>query len=470
MSSHTTPLTVTLYRLPLTSLPPSPAYPPSLSRIHPSHKLLSLSSLLLKAHLVPNYTLTPPPYKKPVHEDYVFNVSHDQDICCLAVMGINTGMIVGLDVVVHKPLPKHTPTVSHYVSLFTSQIPPLEISWIGSDLTRFYYVWSCREAFFKMIGTGLLGDVLEYDFEFGEIMDEPRVRRGGVVIPCKFFTETSTDTVYIITCCASSFYACPSFSSFLPPPPPPSPTLPPLTLLPITLSPSTILPTYTSLSSSTLVPYDPTSKLSPTLKQSTFHLSLSPTIYLTLNQAYQPDSKGGTSLGFGASVYPCSIVLSLYIFDHLPEEGRFIELGAGPGLVGVVCKVKGWGGVVTDGDEKSCGLARGNLGRVEGGEVKVERYRWGERGGGVFEWLFMSDVVARPYVEAMEDLVKSLEMFFEGNADLKVLFSYQKRGGGEERFWNMCEEKGWKMERIEDWWIRSEWRKEGIEIWRIMKS
>ena len=32
----------------------------------------------------------------------------------------------------------------------------------------------------------------------------------------------------------------------------------------------------------------------------------------------------------------------------------------------------------------------------------------------------MSDVVARPYVEAMEDLVKSLEMFFEGNADLKV--------------------------------------------------
>ena len=44
---------------------------------------------------------------------------------------------------------------------------------------------------------------------------------------------------------------------------------------------------------------------------------------LKISQKYQSDGKGGTSIGFGASVYDCSFILAYYL-EIYPNEVRFI--------------------------------------------------------------------------------------------------------------------------------------------------
>eukprot|EP01013_Petalomonas_cantuscygni_P022992 TRINITY_DN44342_c0_g1_i1.p1 TRINITY_DN44342_c0_g1~~TRINITY_DN44342_c0_g1_i1.p1 ORF type:complete len:468 (+),score=43.20 TRINITY_DN44342_c0_g1_i1:116-1405(+) len=125
-----------------------------------------------------------------------------------------------------------------------------------------------------------------------------------------------------------------------------------------------------------------------------------------VQQAWVADGRGGTSLGFGASVYPPAIVLAHYLAEHEPlllpdcrslcpsaSEGicsesrgaaalqrpdsvsliataaRVCELGCGPGLVGVTTALCGAGlVVVTDGDLTAVGLTRRNL-RANGVEA-----------------------------------------------------------------------------------------------------
>ncbi|GMH50461.1 hypothetical protein TrLO_g8173 [Triparma laevis f. longispina] len=319
-----------------------------------------------------------------------------------------------------------------------------------------------------MLGYGLLGDLLSYDFEFTEILVPPQVTFGGDEVKCRFFFEGSVlKEYYVVICIASSELAEPTFKESLP------------LIDSVELERSVIIKrlTFTDIEStynkindqspppSSLVLYDPTQKKIDTLKLETYSLSLTPDITLTLEQRYLPDKKGGTDLGFGASVYPCSVVLSLYIYDHI-YQGSFLELGSGPGLISCVCKVKGFRGWCTDGDSGSCELSRINLNKLEEGEeVIVEKYLWGEEIDKYVEYVFMSDVVARPYVEDLPKLINTLKELFKINPELKVLFSYKNRGGGEETFWRMAGE--WKVERVEEYWIRSEWRKEGIEVWRI---
>jgi len=52
---------------------------------------------------------------------------------------------------------------------------------------------------------------------------------------------------------------------------------------------------------------------------------------IKVQQHWQPGGRGGTDIGFGASVYDCSIVLSYFLCDIADEiNGRsVIELGCG---------------------------------------------------------------------------------------------------------------------------------------------
>ena len=82
--------------------------------------------------------------------------------------------------------------------------------------------------------------------------------------------------------------------------------------------------------------------------------------------------KGGTEIGFGASVYDCSIVLSEFL-KLSTENGdnhstsivagkSVIELGCGPGLNSIIAILAGAALVYcSDGDDASVELARENF-------------------------------------------------------------------------------------------------------------
>ena len=64
---------------------------------------------------------------------------------------------------------------------------------------------------------------------------------------------------------------------------------------------------------------------------------------LRIRQAWEPGGKGGTEIGFGASVYDASIVLSYYL-ESQPDIIRdkvVLDLGSGPGLVSLVAALGG---------------------------------------------------------------------------------------------------------------------------------
>lgn len=103
---------------------------------------------------------------------------------------------------------------------------------------------------------------------------------------------------------------------------------------------------------------------------------------IRVDQAWQSDGRGGTALGFGASVYDAAIALSLYLAAHrdLVIGNRVIELGCGPGLVGVVAAhLEPKSVVITDGDPASVALTKRNIevNELPGDVCSAEEYLWG---------------------------------------------------------------------------------------------
>ena len=86
----------------------------------------------------------------------------------------------------------------------------------------------------------------------------------------------------------------------------------------------------------------------------------------------------------GAAVYDAAYVLAEYLERHpeLVNGNRVLELGAGPGLVGIVAGLLGAEKViVTDGDETVVELAQRNIDDVEkkvdfAGSVSAKRLLW----------------------------------------------------------------------------------------------
>jgi hypothetical protein len=101
---------------------------------------------------------------------------------------------------------------------------------------------------------------------------------------------------------------------------------------------------------------------------------------INIRQAWKPDGKGGTEIGYGAVVYPSAVVLADELREVALDGKRVVELGAGHGFVSIAAAVLGAAQVVcTDGDEGSCSLAAVNVAdnSVEG-TVEVSRMLWGD--------------------------------------------------------------------------------------------
>jgi predicted nicotinamide N-methyase len=135
-----------------------------------------------------------------------------------------------------------------------------------------------------------------------------------------------------------------------------------------------------------------------------------------LAQHWAPDGRGGTHLGFGASVYGGSIVLAHFIHSHAAafSGARVVELGAGLGLAAMAAHEAGAATVVaTDGDAGVVAYARENLDANGCGDVRTAQLLWGNDAQGAAvghaDVVVAADIVAAPYAEHFGGLVTTLD-------------------------------------------------------------
>ncbi|TYZ66580.1 hypothetical protein PybrP1_001680 [[Pythium] brassicae (nom. inval.)] len=165
-------------------------------------------------------------------------------------------------------------------------------------------------------------------------------------------------------------------------------------------------------------------------------------------QGWRADGRGGTRLGFGASVYDASVALALFLesHDHHVRGRRVIELGCGPGLAGIAAGVLGASSVLlTDGDAGSVELAKRNVElNALGATCRARQYLWGDPmvvgddkdedtpAPTAFDVVLGADIVACPYAEAFEALLVSLRALVR--PETLLLLAYKRRHGSESAF------------------------------------
>jgi len=153
-------------------------------------------------------------------------------------------------------------------------------------------------------------------------------------------------------------------------------------------------------------------------------------------QQWQAGGKGGTELGFGASVYDGAFALSYCLQEIIMplsassascERGSLIELGCGPGLVSIVAAMSGGFTqvIATDGDELSVQLTASNINNNKdvldvSTTCKAMKALWGNEddmaavrhvlGSRQYaDFIVASDCVAVPYAEAFDDLLLTID-------------------------------------------------------------
>eukprot|EP01031_Cornospumella_fuschlensis_P030706 gene30706-37102_t len=163
--------------------------------------------------------------------------------------------------------------------------------------------------------------------------------------------------------------------------------------------------------------------------------SANSSINIRISQQYKPDGKGGTDLGFGASVYHCAVVLAKHLehqFEFYGLRGKqILELGCGTGFLSVLCSVLGAKLVIaTDGDDFSVDLTGKNFESNAaalsgaGNEGDMQRVQGLLRDGQSYpDVILAADVVAAPYAAAYEDFVRTLDGLC--GTDTMVLLAYQ---------------------------------------------
>lgn len=64
---------------------------------------------------------------------------------------------------------------------------------------------------------------------------------------------------------------------------------------------------------------------------------------IRIKQEWKPDGRGGTGIGFGASIYDCSFVLLDYLQNnlHIIERKSVLEIGCGTGFTSIAVAMLG---------------------------------------------------------------------------------------------------------------------------------
>lgn len=201
---------------------------------------------------------------------------------------------------------------------------------------------------------------------------------------------------------------------------------------------------------------------------------------IRIDQAWKSDGRGGTSIGFGASVYDAAVALSLYLESHrdVVYKKRVVELGAGPGLVGVVAAhLDAERVVITDGDEASVALSKHNIelnAPTMTSKCEADTYLWGDMGHSLsqaplapFDVVIGADIVACPYAEAFEPLVTSLKAL--SGPDTVILLAYKRRNDSEKNFFGVFERE-FDVFRIDDSELHADFQDSDIVIFTARRK
>lgn len=180
-------------------------------------------------------------------------------------------------------------------------------------------------------------------------------------------------------------------------------------------------------------------------------------IVLKLYQKWTEGGKGGTNIGFGASVYESSIILAKYLEINQAEiEGKSVlEIGCGPGLSSIVASLAGAANVfMSDGDPISVSLADENFRtNVPDKPIFPCKLFWGDPVDTVqtqmlikskihvdqVDVIIASDVAALPYAESFHKLVETMCTFCKPSGF--VLLVYQQRHSEENTFFSLFSSK-----------------------------
>ena len=163
---------------------------------------------------------------------------------------------------------------------------------------------------------------------------------------------------------------------------------------------------------------------------------------LKIKQVTKNDGKGGTNIGFGAGVYDAAFVLCDYLYRNaeILEGKSVVEIGSGPGLVGVLSSLLCSYCICTDGDDISVDLTRENIiSNERSNNCIAQRLLWNVDTDiqDVFEILqakmntkaidviVASDIIALPYEEAFSDLLETLVKL--ATKSTVIVISYHQR-------------------------------------------
>jgi len=218
-----------------------------------------------------------------------------------------------------------------------------------------------------------------------------------------------------------------------------------------------------------LVPFSHASPFTDALRLPERQIAIGARTFL-ITQAWAPDGRGGTGrgeeaagMGFGGSVYGCSIALAHHLCVARPEliRGRAVlELGAGLALASLAAAAHGAARVVaTDGDGAVVALAAAAAARngvAEGPSFSVRRLRWGVPGDAVagMEVVVAADVVAAPYARSLRALADTVELLLPpaggagGSGGGVFVLAYQRRGAEERAFFSDMDARGWAREEV----------------------
>ncbi len=187
-------------------------------------------------------------------------------------------------------------------------------------------------------------------------------------------------------------------------------------------------------------------------------------------QRWEAGGKGGTELGFGASVYPAAIVLSAHVGQRESFFGgkRVIELGCGCALVSVSAAIAGASLVVaTDGDPACVDLAAENA-SINNVDVQTKVLYWGSKKDHdlidasfpAFDFVLASDVAAFVYgTEAMNSLVQTLVHLASRAPNVEVLLSFKRRDASiEGSFWKLIHDSFESVEYLPHTCMHSDFR------------
>lgn len=129
-------------------------------------------------------TILRTPAGKPYCHDLPlqFNLSHSGDLVVMAV----SAREIGVDLERLRPV---------RLDAARRIAAPEELAYIGDSPTRFLQIWTLKEAYFKCIGTGLMGEERNVVFT---VQPDGQVRCSDPAVTCRFYPA---DPAYLCAVC-----------------------------------------------------------------------------------------------------------------------------------------------------------------------------------------------------------------------------------------------------------------------------